>query len=332
MAKSIHIDKLLSGHFTGLDLLCSTGTIEFVTDVLTMQSSRNRVMYSITYEDFSFSLLFNDQDIILERCKNIIKHTLRSHDPEEKVSVRICFEPTKMGMLVGDSIFWEEQKRVSQDKMDEFLLSKYKNIDFSPPIHPPFSILSWARKEALAPVIDYSDYDSLKNAVSSAVVAIDEKILNSNMYLAFWNKRSKTKGGLPKLEIHNHNTLFGLMMDECLLKSLEVNQEPKAGSRNVDFCITGYIKSVGMRNVGIEVKNAHAEDLEQGLTEQLPYYMRQKEAEFGIYLVLWYKGDFFDEPKYEDYHLMEDRLHKIRNTNGYGKAIRIITLDLSGKK
>ena len=72
--------------------------------------------------------------------------------------------------------------------------------------------------------------------------------------------------------------------------------------------------------------------MEQGLTEQLPYYMRQKEAEFGIYLVLWYKGDFFDEPKYEDYHLMEDRLHKIRNTNGYGKAIRIITLDLSGKK
>jgi hypothetical protein len=332
MGNSIHIDKLLSGHLTALDLLCSTGTIEFVTDVKTVQNSRNGVIYKLTYEDFSFSLLFDSSHIILERCGNVIDYILRVSNPSERIKVKICFEPTKMGLLVGDSILFEAQKKVEKDKVEEFLLSQYKTIEFSPPIYIPNSMSGWARKKDLVPVIEYPDYDNLKNAISNVFTAVDGKILNSNMYLAFWNKRSKTEDGLPKLEIHNHNTLSGLIKDECLMKGLDVNQEPKAGSGNVDFCISGYIRSVGIRNICIEVKNAHAIDLEEGLIEQLPYYMRHKGADFGTYLVLWYKGKFFDKPDYKDYHLMEDRLHLIRNAKGYSKTIRIITLNLSGEE
>jgi len=331
MENSIHIDKLLAGHMTAIDLLCSTGTIEFATDVKTVQNSRNGVVYKVTYEGFNFSLLFDSSHIILERCGNIIDYLLRVNDPNERIKVRICFEPTKMGLLVGDSILFEVLKKIEKDKVEEFLLSQYKTIEYSSPIYIPNSISSWARKQDLVPAIDYLDYDYLKNAVSSVFAAVEGKILNSNMYLAFWDKRSQTKNGFPKIEIHNHNTLLGLIQDECLVKGLEVNQEPKAGSGNVDFCIFGYIRSIGIRNICIEVKNAHAKDLKKGLIEQLPYYMQHKSADFGIYLVLWYKGDYFDKPQYEDYHLMEDRLHEIRNKKGYSKTIRIITLNLSGR-
>lgn len=58
--------------------------------------------------------------------------------------------------------------------------------------------------------------------------------------------------------------------------------------------------------------------------------MKVKGADFGIYLVLWFKGKSFNKPAYENYHLMEDDLHKYRNQIGYGKMIRIITFDLTG--
>ena len=39
------------------------------------------------------------------------------------------------------------------------------------------------------------------------------------------------------------------------------------------------------------------EPLEHGLTNQLPEYMRAIDADYGIYLGLWYKCEAFDQPK-----------------------------------
>jgi hypothetical protein len=60
--------------------------------------------------------------------------------------------------------------------------------------------------------------------------------------------------------------------------------------------------------------------------------MKAKGADFGIYLVLWFKGKTYDKPRsYVDVHAMEDQLHMLRNKLGYGTVIRILTLDLCGQ-
>lgn len=322
------IDPLLSGHLTAIDLLSSTATIEFVTDVRTIQLQKS--LFLIRYEDFTFSLDFNNGNILLNRCNNVIKHKIRATNPTEKIKIRIVFEPNKMGILVGDNILFAELAKLSSasDK-DKFLMSQYSHATFAP-IYPPNSMLKWVRKEKLIPVTEYNSYGELSDSVSSMIVSTENKIKDSNMYAVFWDKNKRESTQTPKKETEIHRILLGLIQDECLLKSLEINHESTAGKGNLDFYISGFVKDNGLEGVCIEVKHAHSKKLKKGLTQQLPSYMKVKGADFGIYLVLWFKGKSFNKPAYENYHLMEDDLHKYRNQIGYGKMIRIITFDLTG--
>ena len=70
------IDKLLAGHLTGVDLVESTATIEFVTDVATI--SLQKIIFNVSYEWFTFSLKFNSGIIILERCGNVVTYKINS--------------------------------------------------------------------------------------------------------------------------------------------------------------------------------------------------------------------------------------------------------------
>ncbi len=321
------IDPLLAGHLTAIDLISSTATIEFVTDVRTTQV--NKTLFSVKYDDFSFSLDFKNRTMMLNRCNNIINHRIRSSNPTEKIKIRIVFEPSKMGLLVGDKILFAELAKLpNQQEKDKFLMSQYSVVIF-PPVYPPNSMLKWVRKKKLIPVNEYNTFDDLTDSVASMIVSIENKIKDSNMYSAFWDKNKEESLQTPKKETEIHQILLGLIQDECILKSLDINHEGTAGSGNLDFYISGYVKNYGIKGVCLEVKHAHSRKLKNGLTHQLPEYMRTKGADFGIYLVLWFKGKFFGNPVYENYHRMEDDLHKYRNEIGFGKMIRIITFDLS---
>ncbi len=322
------IDPLLSGHFTAVDLLSSTATIEFVTDVKTIQLEKT--IFAVHYGDFSFSLNFRNGTIVLNRCDNLINHRIRSTNPTEKIKIKIVYEPHKMGLLVGDNILFAELAELSsQQEKDEFLMSQYFSAAF-PPVYPPNSMLRWVRKQKLIPMNEYNSFGELSDSVASMIVSIESKIKNSNMYSAFWDRNKEQSLQTPKKETEIHGILLGLIQDECLLKSLDINHEGTAGSGNLDFYISGFVRNSGINGVCLEVKHAHSRKLKKGLTHQLPSYMRTKGADFGIYLVLWFKGKNFDSPVYQTYHLMEDDLHKYRNEIGLGKMIRIITFDLSG--
>lgn len=324
------IDKLLAGHLTGVDLVESTATIEFVTDVATI--SLRKTIFEVLYEWFTFSLKFNSGKIILERCGNVITHKINSLNPSEKIKIRIVFEPHKMGLLVGDTELFKKLASLKGDEKDKFLLSQYNVVEYNPLI-PPNSMFPWLRKQTLLPSTEFNSYEEFLDVVAVMLVSIDSKIKTSNMFVAFWNSlNKKDPEALPKKEVDIHPTLLGLIQDECLVKGLEISHEGAAGSGSLDFYISGYIKNTGMKGVCVEVKHAHSSKLENGIEQQLPNYMKSKGSDFGFYLVLWFKGERFDKPsEYDDIHLMEDRLHLIRNSIGHGKSIRILTLDLSGQ-
>ena len=326
----LHIDRLVVGHLTGVDLVESTATIEFVTDVATI--SLRKTIFEVIYEGFSFSLKFNSGEILIERCGNVISHKISSVNPHEKIKIRIVFEPHKMGLLVGDTELFNKLAPLKGGEKDKFLISQYNTVEYNPLI-PPNSMFPWLRKQALLPIKEFSSYEEFLDVVAVMLVSIDSKIKSSNMFVAFWNYlRKKDPEALPKKEVDIHPTLLGLIQDECLVKGLEISHEGKAGSGSLDFYISGYIKNFGIKGICVEVKHAHSSKLENGIKHQLPNYMKSKGVDFGFYLVLWFKGECFDKPsKYDDIHLMEDRLHLIRNSIGHGKSIRILTLNLAGQ-
>lgn len=327
---TLTIDKLLTGHMTGIDLTESTGTIEFATNVATILSKKT--LFEISYENFSFSLKFNSGEIIQERCGHQLSHKIRTSSTSETVKMRIVFEPDSLGLLVGDRELFDKLATLKDNEKENFLLSQYRLVKYEP-VLPPNSMLPWLRKQALLPNIEFNSFEELLDAIAVMLVSIESKIKASNMFTAFWNSLAKKDPeASPKKEVDIHTTILGLIQDECLAKGLEISHEGTAAGGSLDFYISGYIKNIGIKGLCVEVKHAHSSKLDDGLRQQLPAYMKSKGSDFGFYLVLWSKGDQFDKPvKYDNLHLMEDHLHSIRNSTGLGMNIRILTLNLAGQ-
>lgn len=119
----------------------------------------------------------------------------------------------------------------------------------------------------------------------------------------FWNMGGSKKNKIrePKIEIYNHTPIHALLNQWAALHSVEIIPEAKNAAGNMDLCLVGSVVGVGNVSICIEIKHAHSDDIEHGLKVQLPEYMKRKGAVFGIYIVLWFKGEewFFDRPNIE---------------------------------
>jgi hypothetical protein len=87
-----------------------------------------------------------------------------------------------------------------------------------------------------------------------------------------------------------------MLADQMRLSSIEVVREYSTGVGDLDFMFLGIVSRTGQRRLCAEFKNAHSDDLERGLTVQLPQYMKNQRATYGAFCVLWYKGEGFDHP------------------------------------
>jgi hypothetical protein len=78
-------------------------------------------------------------------------------------------------------------------------------------------------------------------------------------------------------------------------KGIQISREVVAANGSLDFLCT-YTHEGSLFKVGIELKKAHHEDLLNGLTQQLPQYLKDEGTRYGIFLVLWFKNDNFRQP------------------------------------
>jgi hypothetical protein len=78
-------------------------------------------------------------------------------------------------------------------------------------------------------------------------------------------------------------------------KGIQISREIVAANGSLDFLCT-YTSNGHLFKVGIELKKAHHENLLNGLTQQLPEYLKDEGTKHGIFLVLWFKNDNFRQP------------------------------------
>ena len=101
----------------------------------------------------------------------------------------------------------------------------------------------------------------------------------------------------PKLEPHAHPLINSYLRTVLEMKGIRVSREVRVANGAVDFFCSCTTKRDDVLKVCIEVKNAHGEGLESGISKQLPAYMDAEQTRHGIYLVLWYKGADWQQPK-----------------------------------
>lgn len=175
------------------------------------------------------------------------------------------------------------------------------------PTNPIFvspKLLTWARRFQLLPRSTYASPAEFLGVLVEALRQTERVIHDTDCYALFWDRRRATPGGRhPKHEPEVMAGIAGLLQDQALLGGFELLQESQAGPGSVDLRAIAALTDGGTTSVCVEGKNAHSQDLEHGVSQQLPAYMTSVRADYGIYLVLWYQCDQFPEPRESDVDL-----------------------------
>jgi len=93
--------------------------------------------------------------------------------------------------------------------------------------------------------------------------------------------------------------IASLLGDHALVGGYELDREPSTSVGSPDLKAVAPLTGGGLARIAVEGKNAHAADLRHGLQHQLPAYMHSVGADYGVYLVLWFKCAEFPCPPEE---------------------------------
>lgn len=140
----------------------------------------------------------------------------------------------------------------------------------------------------------------------------------------------------PKNETQIQPTLYVFLY--CLLDPrITIDRETDEGKGKLDFKFR-YTTSNGKPLIlCLEFKLAHHKKIKEGLTKQLPEYLKANKSAVGIYTIMWFKdenGIFFKEPssRTKDNMLtfLEETSNDIRKNKGLN--IKAVLIDASMKK
>ena len=92
----------------------------------------------------------------------------------------------------------------------------------------------------------------------------------------------------PKRETKIQPTLHVFFNRNLLPLGVQVLRETDEGVGKLDFKFLVTLKGNIPLNVCAEFKLAHNEELEHGLTKQLPLYLKASPSKLGLFLIMWF--------------------------------------------
>lgn len=90
--------------------------------------------------------------------------------------------------------------------------------------------------------------------------------------------------------------IFGQLRAVFDFMGIQISREVETANGEIDFLVSFTTTKNKLLRVCVELKHAHSSNLVDGLTKQLPEYMKGERCQHGIYFVLWYKGEAFEKP------------------------------------
>ena len=170
---------------------------------------------------------------------------------------------------------------------------------------------------------DITTEADLHEVVMEAIIdVVKHHIENRYLIHPFWDDARKidSKEGnttvipkQPKKEPSIQPTLHLLLSLPLTPLGIQVERETHEGVGELDFKCLYTTRDGKPLCVLIEFKLAHHDNIEHGLTKQLPSYLEANKSNHGVFLVMWFKdekGTYFDKPKAQTKTEMDTGLRK----------------------
>lgn len=241
-------------------------------------------LFSLLSPDYQIQLLIEDGVVVLRR--NGYEARREIGEVKRHFQVLISWRPDKTQLaLIVDDDAGNDDACVTVS---------------TPPIYVPMSLLDWARRFNLIQRTTYSSPADFLAAFLESVRQAALRIRDTNAHSLFWDRqriKAAQRPLIPKREPEAMSGIAAFLQDQSLLAGYQILKESQAGAGSLDIRVVAPLANGGLANICVEGKNAHSPDLEHGVKDQLPAYMHSTNANYGVYLVLWYQCDRFPEPR-----------------------------------
>jgi len=292
----IEIAPQLRGHITPRDLIEACGTVAIWLDSSQFGNATGH-LFKVACREYLLEVGFTRASFYIRRNAQKLELSIEPYKKTGYVNCYAIWQPTELALLILDRSY---QRAVSSGANAITEIEKRKKILRTSPVLPPTFLITWARREGIAPVTIYDSYLDFCQSVVSALQSIPDKVATVGMHNIFWDityEKHRIVSRKPKKERDILPLIHGLLFDIATAKNFQISPEHKTGGGLLDFLISGPLRTGEIANVCVEFKHAHSPDLEDGLLKQLPAYMRAKGCNFGVYCVMFFKGPYFNEPK-----------------------------------
>jgi hypothetical protein len=329
---SVQIAPPFMGHITPGGVINAKGTIEFKTNYSQVGKGYSGSVFIVTAPGYQFEVGFTDEFFYIERNSCRLEYPLRPvFMPHGAVHFFARWSLQQLRLTVIDESFHQTIENQSELDSNTAEVERRTLTLETPPTLPPNSLIAWARMQAILPTTFYDSKESFNQTVTSSLESIQNLVTSLGSVNPFWDityEGPSIANRLPKREPDIQPTIRALLFNIAIAKNLEITPEYPISGGNLDFLVTGPLSTGEICFACIEFKLAHSEALLNGLLEQLPIYMKGKACDFGIYAVLFFKGEFFDEPSGYDTHRLRLFLEKERRKAGL-RNILVWILDVS---
>jgi len=331
----VQIAPQIRGRITSRDLINANGTLTFNSNYSEIGEGKAGFLFKVVNDSYYFEVGFTVTHIYIVRNHDRLELPIQPiFKPTGHFFCAVTWSPTELSIILLDESYNDAISVLDSPIKKEEELERRKKVLKTLATIPPNSLVCWARNRSIAPTDTYESEGDFNEVVTSAIQSVQDKVSTLGVHNPFWDifyEGSKIISRKPKRETDIHPTIHTLLYDISLAKSLQISTEHAIAGGQLDFLISGILSSGQIVNVCIEFKHAHSKDVFSGLLKQLPAYMQAKGCDFGLYCVMWFKGEDFSEPKEYDLHQLEMLLNGSSISAGLSN-IRVILLDFSHKK
>jgi len=242
---------------------------EFILNILFKLNEKKLIPFEIDEKDINANLISNYIIVYKTKQNKLIHH--------------------KLFTITNFNSYFEIKKRFLTKMQERYLEDSFLQI-----------------KDLLYKVDIVNNKVFLDFCVKLLELTIKKSIELSGLHKSLW--KDVNGNIIPLKETEAQTVLYNQIKDIAEIKGIRVSREIIAADGSLDFHFH-YTKNDISMNVCVELKNAHHNLLEHGISSQLPLYIKDVGRKEGIFLVLWYKCDKFIRPeKYSTIKELEEFL------------------------
>lgn len=294
---------------TGSFIIKSEGIERFIKDIKTLELESNKsIIEDSFYKSFNFAelkaqLLYlvyaSREGLIKVKQKQIIDHIAQLNHKEERLEYL-------------DSLLNVMKKNKNEyDEVQYTTLVKFINCELT----------KW--KRVLANSKDIEGFNSIEELHDFLVAMVRDQleyhIHFSKGFKHFWKKDDQQM--IQKKENQFYPYIKSILEPACHARGIQICHENILANGRIDITF-----SYNGLNVCMEIKKAHYEDTMEAINNHFTQYLYDKLSNHGIYLILWYKTDLFQEPR--NYHTLEEMKADI-NIENNNYQYQIMGIDFS---